>query len=184
MYLAEAVCCPLGRMMRSVHLRVIVTLGSFRVFLTFVLNVPRPAGATATMDLVFPIAHFPLSPAGWAGGASSVARAAAPPAAVAAVTRIAAGTLVTNCTGTRTSSRAIADMGRGGRPAGRATSSSTWRMELAVPCADLMPRKHDARLSALVVAVVDCFLAWAEASSPTGEEEGRGGGRRKEASGA
>ncbi len=115
MCLADAVCCLLGRSWRSVHLRVIYTLGFFRAFLIYAFNLSEPAWATATMVLILVIliAPLPPSPMGWAGGASSGARTTAPPAAVAAATRITAGTLVTNCTGTRTSSRTVGHMGRG-----------------------------------------------------------------------
>ncbi len=168
LFLAEAACCLLGRILRSVHLRVIVTLGSFRGYLVLVLTVLGPAGATAAIFSVCLIAHIPRSPVGQASGASAAARTAAPPVAVVATTRSTAGTLGFKCTGTPSSSGMVADMERGGRLAGRATSSSTRRMEPLVTCADLGLRKYDARLPALVVAAADCFPAWAWASSSTG----------------
>ncbi len=64
MELAEAACCLLGRTLRSVHLRVIVTLGSFSVYLAFVFIVLGPAGATAAILLVHLIAPIPRSPVG------------------------------------------------------------------------------------------------------------------------
>jgi hypothetical protein len=186
MRLADAVRCLLGGSWRSVHLRVSYTLGFFYAFITLAFNLSGPAWATATMFLVSVIlvALSPQSPVGRAGGASSGARTATPPAAVAAATCGTAGTPVTNCTGTLTSSGAIGDLGRGGSPARPATSYSTRRTVHAVPYADLVPRRHGARLSALVVAVDNCCLAWAEASSPIGEEGGRGGGTSEEAPGA
>ncbi len=128
MLLADAACCLLGRVSRSVHLRVTYTLGFFPIFIILVLIASGPAGATATMLLVSPIAPLPPSPLGRAGGASSAARATTPPAAVAAATCIAAGTPAIECTATRTSSRTVADYGRGVTPASQATSHSTWRM--------------------------------------------------------
>ncbi len=47
MHLAEAACCMLGWVLRSVHLRVDVTLGFFSGYLVVVLTALEPIGATA-----------------------------------------------------------------------------------------------------------------------------------------
>ncbi len=151
------------------HRWVINTLGSFPVSLVYALIMLMVVLTVVAMVLVMFIAPTPHGPGGWAGGASSPARTAAPPAASA--TRALcheAGTSVPNCTGARTSPMAIADWGRGGQPAARATSSHTRCVEQSMPRAEPVPWRCDARLSALVAAVADCFLAWAEASSQTG----------------
>ncbi len=184
LHLADAVCCLLWRW-RSVHQWVKITQGSFPAVLVFVLIMLVVALTMVAVLLMMIFASFPRGPGGWTGGASSSARTATPPAALA--TRASsreAGTLVPDCTGARTSRVAIADWGRGVRPAARATSPSscTRCIERSMPSAEPTPWRCDARLSALVAAVVNCYLAWAGPSSQTGLGGGRGGG--EEARGA
>jgi hypothetical protein len=168
--LADAVCCLLWRR-RSAHRLVLYAQGSFPVVLVYALIMLVAALMLVAVLLVLFIAPFPPGPGGRTGGASSPARAAAPPAAL--VTRASsreAGTSVPHCTGARTSPTAIAVWGRGILPAARATPSSscTRSVERSRPRVELTPWKCDARLSALVAAVVNCYLAWAGPSSQRG----------------
>ncbi len=146
----------------------ICTLGSFCDFLALAVPALEPVAATASLLSVIHLARIHPSPVGLAGVASSAARAAARPAAVAAAIGHSAGASDGKCTGTQASSRALADFGRWAFPSDLAMSLDPRRTRRPLPRAPILPRRREARLPALLAAVVDWFLAWAEASSQTG----------------
>ncbi len=149
------------------------TLGSFCDFLVLAFLALEPVAATASLLLMFHLARSHPSPVGVAGGAPSAARAAARPAAVAAAIGFSAGASDSKCTGTLASSWTIADYGRWILPSAREMSLVPRRARRPPLRAPILPRRREARLPALLAAVADCFLAWAEASSRKG---GGGGG--------